>query len=312
MADPGPPRDFIGYGNRVVEGRWPNGARLAVSFVLNFEEGAERNVSDGDTVGEATGEMHYPFGGKGRDLSTESTYEYGSRVGIWRLLNIFDEYHVKMTAFVCGLALLRNPEVGAALRAAGHEPCGHGHRWVEAWRLTANEERRDLRQAIDAIGTTCGERPVGWYNRYAPSERTRELLVEEGGFLYDSNAYNDDAPYFVQTSRGKHLVLPYTHTYNDGRFLASPTYASPSDFVDNCARGIRQLWAEGDRTPRMISIGLHSRIVGQAGRATALREIIECALGLEDVWIARRVDIAKAWLDLSGERNPLDGITTRR
>jgi peptidoglycan/xylan/chitin deacetylase (PgdA/CDA1 family) len=188
----------------------------------------------------------------------------------------------------------RNPEVCSWLREAGHEPCAHGWRWAEEWLLSREEEAERIRQAIDSIERTCGERPVGWYSRWMPSEHTRELLVEEGGFLYDSNAYNDDVPYWVQVGGRPHLVVPYTLTTNDLRFV-NGTLGGPADFFDTCRRALDYLWEEGAECPRMMSIGLHPRWTGQPARASALAEFIEYAIGKGEVWFARRRDIAAWW-----------------
>ncbi len=291
----GTERDFVGYGRAVPKVRWPNDSRLALNLIVNYEEGSERNFLE-DGVNEAA-DIGYQPGDEYRDLSTEHGFEYGSRAGVWRLLNLFREYGIQTTFFACGQALERNPEVAKALVAEDHEPCSHGYRWSEQWKMTRDEEREEIRRGVASIRDTCGERPLGWYCRYGPSINTRELLVEEGGFLYDSNAYNDDLPYFVTIGEVQHLVVPYTHTYNDGRFQIAPTYGSPAAFVDNVTRGIKELWSEGATAPKMMSVGLHPRIVGQASRLNALREIIEYALELGDIWIARRDHIARWWID---------------
>lgn len=292
----GSERDFIGYGRDAPRIQWPNGARVAVSLCLNYEEGAEQNLLDGDPKNEWVGEIAYaPAHASKRDLSQESVYEYGSRAGVWRLLRMFEKYKVQVTAFACAQALERNPSLGRILVDQGHEVCSHGLRWLEPSTLTEAEERQEIRDAIRIITEQCGQRPIGWYSRYAPSDRTRRLLVEEGGFLYDSNAYNDDLPYWLDVNGKQHLVVPYTHTYNDGRFAFSPGYAHPGDFFENARRGIEYLWEEGATHPRMMSIGLHARLVGQAGRAGALRDLIEWCQKKGGVWFARRDEIARWW-----------------
>jgi peptidoglycan/xylan/chitin deacetylase (PgdA/CDA1 family) len=292
----GPERDLVGYGPDPPVVVWPDDARVAVSLVVNYEEGAEYAVVDGDDQGETHGEIGYAFPAGQRDLSTESVFEYGSRVGVWRLLRLFDEYGVKTTFHAAARALERNATAAKAIVDLGHEICAHGWRWEEQWRLSREEEREHIRRAVASIRRTVGERPLGWYSRYGPSSNTRELLVEEGGFLYDSDAYNDDLPYYVEVAGKHHLVIPYTHSYNDGRFTYSPGYGSPQHFVDNCLRAVRELWREGETTPKMMSIGLHPRLVGQAGRTNALREIIESAQALGGVWFCRRIDVARLWL----------------
>ncbi len=290
---PGPRRNFIGYGRYIPQVVWPNGAKVAVNIVVNYEEGSEYSKPAGDERNEGLGEITYSLGNDYRDLSVESTYEYGSRAGIWRLMRLFDEYDVSCTFFACAVALERNPEVAAYLRESSHDFISHGWRWEEHWLLDRATERRHIDWAVESFQQTLGERPIGWYCRYGPSVNTRELVVEEGGFLYDSDAYNDDLPYFTQVDDTQHLVVPYSLTYND---LQGDK--SPDDFANFCKRGIDELWLEGERGyPKMMSIGLHPRLVGQAGRTSALREIIEHGLGKDGVWFARRNDIARWWLD---------------
>ena len=294
---PGPKRDFIGYGPNPPKVRWPDGATVAVNLVVNYEEGSEYSKPAGDDRNEMLGEITYPIGNEYRDLSIESTYEYGSRAGIWRLMRLFDEYDVKVTFFGCAVAFERNPAVGEWLQRAGHDLLSHGWRWIEHWRLSREEEARHIAMAVESFQRTCGQRPPGWYCRYGPSVNTRELVIAEGGFLYDSDAYNDDLPYFVQGARGPHLVVPYSLTYNDIQGTRTP-----SDFLDYCRRGLDELRREGlAGSPKMMSVGLHPRLIGQAGRASALRDFIEYARDLGDVWFARRIDIARWWIDHHAE-----------
>lgn len=294
---PGPTRDYVGYGRDKPAVEWPDGANLALNFVINYEEGSEYAIPAGDGENEALPQLDYEMDPEYRDLAAESVHEYGSRAGIWRLLDLFDEYDVQTTFFACAVALQRNPEVGARIREAGHEPCSHGWRWSEHWRFDREEERKRIQWAIDGIEETCGQRPRGWYCRYGPSVNTRELLVEEGGFTYDSDAYNDDLPYVTEVDGTDHLVIPYSLTYNDFR-IAAQGVGGPSSFVDCCKRGLDEYLKEGrDGRPKMMSIGLHPRLMGQAGRTSALREVIEYANAQGDVWFARRIDIAEWWLD---------------
>jgi peptidoglycan/xylan/chitin deacetylase (PgdA/CDA1 family) len=291
-----PTRDLIGYGRQPPRVGWPGDARVAVSLVLNYEEGSERTMprdGENENLGEVSRDV-----GDYRDLATESVYEYGSRAGVHRLLRLFDRYGVKCTLFAAAEALERNPAVCAWVRDAGHEACAHGWRWAEEWLLSREEEARRIRLAVASIERACGERPVGWYSRWMASEHTRELLVEEGGFLYDSNAYNDDLPYYVDVAGTKHLVVPYTLTTNDLRFV-NGTVGGPGDFFDYCRRALDYLWDEGAECPRMMSIGLHPRWTGQPARASALAEFVEHALARGDVWFARRRDIAEWWLERS-------------
>lgn len=295
---PGPKRHYQGYGRRPPKVQWPDNAKLVVNLVVNHEEGSEYSFPNGDYRNEGLAEIPYVMGSEARDLSAESVYEYGSRAGVWRLLRLFDEYKVKVTFFTAAVALERNPEVGTWIRESGHEPCSHGWRWIEHWRLTREEEQDHIAAAVASIEKICGERPLGWYCRYGPSVNTRELLVAERGFVYDADAYNDDLPYFVEVSGQRHLVVPYSLTYNDGRFVLPQGYGNPGDFFDLCRRGVNELRREGAAGyPKMMSVGLHPRWIGQAGRTSALREFIEYVLSLGDVRFMRRIDIARWWLD---------------
>jgi peptidoglycan/xylan/chitin deacetylase (PgdA/CDA1 family) len=291
-------RDVVGYGRTPPQVRWPDDANVAVNIVVNYEEGSEYSYAAGDEENEGGGgESSYSFPRGIRDLAMESMYEYGSRAGIWRLLRLFDEYDVNVTMFGCAIAFELNPAVAAAAREAGHDLLSHGWRWEEHWRLTREQEREHIRRAIRSFERTWGERPEGWYCRYGPSVNTRELVVEHGGFLYDSDAYNDDLPYFREVDGRRHLIIPYSLTYNDW-----DVRRNPYDFADLLKRGFDELWQEGERGyPKMMSVGLHPRLVGQAGRVSALREFIEHALGKGNVWFARRLDIAHWWLEHHAE-----------
>ncbi len=290
----GPARDLLGYGCRVPRVRWPDGARVAVSLCLNIEEGSERTHATGDDMNEPKAETPRAFPREVRELTTESIFEYGSRAGVHRVLRLFDGYGVKCTAFAAAVALAINREVAAWLVDSSHEICSHGWRWSEQWTMTREEERETIQRAVELFHEVCGVKPVGWYSRYGPSVHTRELLAE-AGFLYDSDAYNDDLPYFTEVKDRRHLVIPYSTVLNDGRFAGGP-YGSPGDFFDYTRRALDYLWGEGETHPRMMSIGLHPRWIGQPSRASALRDFIEYALGKGKVWFAKRVDIANWWL----------------
>lgn len=292
---PGPRRKYVGYGRNAPRVVWPEGARVAVSIVLNYEEGSEYSKAAGDGRNEGLAEIPYAMDPAYRDLAVESVYEYGSRAGVWRLQRLFDALDIKVTFFAAAVALERNPEVAAWLREAGHEPCSHGWRWEEVWTLSREEEKAHLEAAIKSIEETCGARPLGWYCRYGPSVHTRELLVEEGGFVYDSDAYNDDLPYYVEVKGIQHLVIPYSFTYNDARFVLPQGHSGPEAFFDQLRRGLDYLWDEGETHPRMMSIGLHPRLIGQAARTSALKQFIEYAQDKGGVWFARRIDIANWW-----------------
>ena len=236
------PRDVVGYGARPPHAAWPGDARIAVQIVLNYEEGSEYSIPDGDGFSE-TYLSEVPgasLGPNKRDLIVESVYEYGSRAGFWRLMRMFAERDILVTIFGAALALERNPEAARAIAAAGHEVCSHGWRWVGFSDMSIDEERAQMKRAIDSITATIGERPLGWYCRYAPSENTRHLVVEEGGFLYDSDAYDDDLPHYVLVAGKPHLVIPYTLDANDMKFAVAPGFTSPqtqltteSTFVGN-------------------------------------------------------------------------------
>ncbi|APX94735.1 allantoinase [Halomonas sp. 1513] len=292
-----PSRDLIGYGRQRPTGRWPNGARLAVSLVINYEEGSERSLAMGDPDQESMTEWgSYAIPDGTRNLAMESMYEYGSRVGIWRILDILEQARVPATFHACALAFEQNPEVARAAVDAGHEICSHGYRWEEVFRLSEDQEREHIRLAIASFEKTCGKRPVGWYCRYGPSIHTRRLLIEEGGFLYDSDAYNDDVPYFVEVEGTRQLVVPYTSDVNDFRYWNSPGLTQAADFLEYMQESFDVLYDESASGPRMISVGLHPRMVGRPGRVRAIKRFIEYAQRHQDVWFATREEIARAWL----------------
>jgi peptidoglycan/xylan/chitin deacetylase (PgdA/CDA1 family) len=296
-----PVRDLVGYCGKPPEGRWPNGARLAVSVVVNYEEGSERSHAMGDPDQESMTEFgSYAFPAGIRNLAMESMYEYGSRVGVWRVLDVLRDASVPSTIFACAVAFEQNPEVARAVVAQGHEVCSHGYRWEEVFRLSEDEEREHMRLAIESFQRTCGKRPVGWYCRYGASVHTRRLVAEEGGFLYDSDAYNDDVPYFVDVEGKRHLVVPYTPDVNDFRFWNSPGPLQASDFSTYLRESFDVLYAESARGPRMMSIGLHPRIVGRPGRIRGLKDFLHHARQYPDVWFATREEIARAWLSREG------------
>ena len=296
---PGPRREFPGYGRHVPKVVWPNDAKLVVSLCINQEEGSEYSIAAGDGRNEGLAEIPYVMPAEYRDLAAESVYEYGSRAGVFRLMRLFDEYAIDTTWFAAAVAIERNPEVGQWIQETGRvEVCSHGWRWTESWLMSREEEAEQIRWAIESFKQTCGQRPVGWYYRYGPSVNTRELLVEEGGFLYDSDAYNDDLPYFTQVKGKRHLVIPYSFVYNDGRFVLPQGFSSPTDFVDLVKRGMDELLLEGrNGHPKMMSIGLHPRWMGQAGRTSALREVIEYALAQGDVAFMQRRHVGQWWID---------------
>lgn len=293
---PGPRRDVVGYGGQYPKVTWPNGARIAVSLVVNYEEGSELAVGDGDTRTERTlsevAPMPWPEGR--RDLAMESMYEYGARAGFWRLIDIFDQYQVKSTFYACAVALERNRTAARLIREKGHDVVCHGYRWEDVSLLTREQEREHIRLAVKSIAETTGERPTGWYCRYGPSVHTRELVVEEGGFDFDCDAYDDDLPYWTMVGDRKHLVIPYTQVNNDTRFTHGHM-GSPEAFEEHLRYTFDRLYKEGAHHPKMMSIGLHMRVAGQPARAQAVAKFIEYAKSFPEVWFARRFEIAQHW-----------------
>ncbi len=290
------PRDLVGYGPEVPPVNWPGGARLALQFVLNYEEGGENCILHGDSTSEAflseiVGAQAWP--GQ-RHMSMESIYEYGSRVGVWRLLDLFERKSVPITLFGVAMALERNPQVAEAVMKAGHEICSHGYRWIDYRDVPDEIEREHLHKAIEIIQRLTGERPLGWYTGRT-SENTRRLVVEEGGFLYDADDYNDDLPFWTQVQGTDHLVVPYTLDANDMRFATPQGFNSGEQFLGYLRDAFDTLYEEGARTPRMMSVGLHCRLAGRPGRIRAVEQFIDHALGHEGVWFCRRIDIARHW-----------------
>ncbi|HAU41095.1 MAG TPA: allantoinase PuuE, partial [Gammaproteobacteria bacterium] len=282
------PRDLVGYGQRPPPAQWPAGVRIAVQFVVNYEEGGENCVLHGDPASEAflseiVGATPWP--GQ-RHPSMESIYEYGSRVGVWRLLDLFARYEIPLTIFGVAMALERNPAVAEAAMAAGHEICSHGYRWIDYRDVPEDVEREHLERAIEIIRSLTGERPLGWYTGRT-SERTRALVVEEGGFLYDADDYNDDLPFWTQVNGKSHLVVPYTLDNNDMRFATPQGFNSGDQFYSYLRDAFDVLYAESEHTPRMMSVGLHCRLVGRPGRLAALARFIEHTRRFDDVWYGR-------------------------
>jgi peptidoglycan/xylan/chitin deacetylase (PgdA/CDA1 family) len=298
----GPPRDFVGYGRNPPSVTWPDGSPLAVSVVLNYEEGAEYSLLDGDPINDSWGETSSTLPPTVRDMGTETHYEFGSRVGIWRIARIVEEFGIPISCDAPAVALERNPQVARWLADSGHEVIGHGYRWTEDSQLTREQERDAMRRAIESVQRTTGQRVRGWIVRTMPSVNTRELLVEEGGFLYDSDASNDELPYFVDVRGTRHLVVPYSKVYNDVKYLLAPTYGNPGDFFDSLRRAVEYLLVEAARGHggRMLTVGIHARWSGQAHRASAVRDFVEYALGREGVCFMRRIDIARHFIEHYG------------
>jgi putative urate catabolism protein len=291
-------RDFLGYGAAPPDPKWPNGARLAVQIVMNYEEGSEHAIGDGDASSETylTEVPGATLGPGKRDLIVESVYAYGSRAGFWRLMRMFAARDIPITVFGAALALERNPAAAAAIAAAGYEVCSHGWRWTGFHDMAEDEEREQMRRAVASIERTTGTRPYGWYCRYAPSLATRRLVVEEGGFLYDSDAYDDDLPYWTRVGGKPHLVIPYTLDNNDMKFSVAPGFTSGEGFFQYLKDAFDVLYREGKTAPKMMSVGLHTRLAGRPGRAAALERFLDYLVAHEDVWICRRIDIARHWI----------------
>jgi allantoinase len=287
-------RDFVGYGRYPPAPRWPGGARLAVNVVFNYEEGAEASFMDGDGRSDNVSELGPASIPGKRDLAAESRFEYGSRVGFWRLYRIFTERKAPFTVFGCAQALERNPEAAAAIVEAGADVCCHGWRWIQHFNMTADEERAQIARAIASLKTTIGERPLGWYCRYAPSENTRRLLVQEGGFLYDSDYYGDELPFWCEVDGTQHLVVPYSLNNNDG-LVARGALATGAAFFEYLREGFDMLYAEGATAPKMMSVGLHMRVAGHPSRAAGVARFLDYVQSHDDVWLTGRVDIARHW-----------------
>jgi putative urate catabolism protein len=290
------PRDLRGYGPNPPNPRWPGGARLALQIVLNYEEGGENCILHGDSASESfLSEIVNAEALEGvRHMSMESLYEYGSRVGVWRLKKLFDQYKIPITVFAVGMAVEKNPEPVQALHAAGHEICSHGYRWINYQYIDKDIEREHMQRAIRAIEDATGERPLGWYTgRTSPN--TRSLVVEEGGFLYDSDDYSDELPFWDQSHDQPQLIIPYTLDVNDMRFATVQGFNSGSQFLQYLKDSFDVLYAEGSVSPRMMSVGLHCRISGRPGRFAALEAFLKYVRSHDDVWFCRRVDIARHW-----------------
>ncbi|MFQ5784149.1 MAG: allantoinase PuuE [Alphaproteobacteria bacterium] len=295
------PRDMIGYGRRTPDPEWPGGARLALQFVVNYEEGGENCILHGDAASEAFLSESVgaaPLVGA-RNMNMESMYEYGSRAGFWRLHRLFTGRGVALTVYGIAMALARNPEAVAAMNEAGWEIASHGYRWIDYQDMSEDEERAHLHKAIELHQRVAGSRPLGWYTgRNSPN--TRRLVVEEGSFLYDADSYADDLPYWVHDYGRPHLVIPYTLDTNDMRFATPQGFNSGDQFFAYLRDAFDTLYDEGETAPKMMSVGLHCRLVGRPGRTAALARFLDHVQSREAVWICRRIDIARHWR----ERHP--------
>jgi putative urate catabolism protein len=298
------PRDLVGYGPNPPKADWPGGARIAVQFVLNYEEGAENCILHGDQASEAfLSEMvsAQPLVGV-RHISMEQLYEYGSRVGVWRILKLFERTQIPLTIYAVAMAAERHPRAIKAMVDAGHEIASHGYRWINYQYVQEETEREHIRKAMEILTQVAGTRPLGWYTgRTSPN--TRRLVAEYGGFLYDADDYNDDLPYWAVVEGKPELIVPYTLDANDMRFAAVQGFNSGDQFYTYLKDSFDTLYAEGAETPRMMSVGLHCRIVGHPGRIASLARFIDYAKSHEAVWFCRRIDIARHWR----ERHPFGG-----
>jgi allantoinase len=296
------PRDLIGYGNKPPHADWPGNARIAVQFVLNYEEGGENNILHGDSgseqfLSEIIGAPSY----QARHMSMESIYEYGSRAGVWRILNEFEQRGLPLTIFGIAMALQRHPELTKTFVDLGHEIACHGLRWIHYQDIDEATERDHMQKAIEIIQQLTGEIPLGWYTG-RDSPNTRRLVVDNGNFLYDSDYYGDDLPFWteVKTSNDEtrqHLVVPYTLDTNDMRFATPQGFNSGEQFFQYLRDSFDVLYAEGESAPKMLSIGLHCRLAGRPGRFAALQRFLDHIQGHDQVWICRRIDIARHWID---------------
>jgi putative urate catabolism protein len=302
------PRDLVGYGRNPPHARWPGGARLALQFVLNYEEGAENSVLHGDAGSEVfLSEMINPASFPMRHMSMESLYEYGSRAGLWRVLRAFERRGLPLTIFAVADAVRRHAEAAAAFKELGHEIACHGLRWISYQQVDVATERAHLAEALIVLREVFGEVPLGWYTG-RDSPQTRRLVVEHGGLLYDSDSYADDLPYWTQVAAGHgarervvpHLVVPYALDTNDMRFATAQGFNSGTQFFDYLQAAFDTLYVEGDPAgldrPKMLSVGLHCRLAGRPGRVAALEKFLDYVLGHEHVWICRRVEIARHWI----------------
>ena len=292
-------RDLAGYRGQLPDPQWPDSARLALSLVVNVEEGAELFLGDGDERNEPVHEVVDEVGAS-PDLCMASHFEYGTRAGYWRVLDVLERHGVPATFSACGRAIERSPWLAAEAVARGHEVSCHGYRWERHAGMDREREREVVARTFEAVRDACGVAPVGWHTKSSPSPATRELLVEHGGFLYDSDAYNDDLPYVVEVAERPHIVVPYAFDTNDMRFQAGRGFDHADDFTRYCLDAFDWLWREGARQPRMLSIGLHLRIIGRPGRIGGLDRFLAEVIRRGQTWLARRDAIARHWRALTG------------
>ena len=289
-------RDLVGYGEKGKKISWPNNAKLALQIVLNYEEGGENSILNGDKYSETfLSEIIGAKALKGRHISMESIYEYGSRSGFWRLDKLFKEKKIPVTIFGVGLALKQNSEVCNAIKNGDYEIAAHGYRWIDYQDVKKSVEKKHMQKAIKTIKDIFGSRPLGWYTgRCSPN--TRDLVFDDGGFLYDSDSYNDDLPYWEYRGKKKQLIIPYTLDNNDMRFATYQGFNTGDHFYNYLKDSFDALYEEGKTNPKMMSVGLHCRLIGRPGRIQALKKFLDYVLKFEDIWICKRIDIAKHWI----------------
>jgi len=292
------PRDMTGYGKESIHPNWPNKAKIAVQFVLNYEEGGENSILHGDDASETF--LSEIIGAKAyqgaRHMSMESLYEYGSRSGVWRILRLFEEFNIPITIFAVGLAIARNRQLADYLVEHNYDICAHGFRWIDYQFVEEEVEREHIKDCISILTEFLGKRPEGWYTgRNSPN--TRKLIIEEGGFLYDSDAYDDDLPYWANEfdTDSKHLIIPYTLDVNDMRFASPQGFNSGDQFFNYLKDSFDALYKEGETSPKMMSVGMHARILGRPGRIMAMRKFLEYISNFDNVWLCSRREIADHW-----------------
>lgn len=292
------PRDMTGYGKESIHPNWPNKAKIAVQFVLNYEEGGENSILHGDDASETF--LSEIIGAKAyqgaRHMSMESLYEYGSRSGVWRILRLFEEFNIPITIFAVGLAIARNRQLADYLVDHNYDICAHGFRWIDYQFIEEEVEREHIKDCISILTEFLGKRPEGWYTgRNSPN--TRKLIIEEGGFLYDSDAYDDDLPYWANEfdTDSKHLIIPYTLDVNDMRFASPQGFNSGDQFFNYLKDSFDALYKEGETSPKMMSVGMHARILGRPGRIMAMRKFLEYISNFDNVWLCSRREIADHW-----------------
>ena len=289
-------RDMVGYGSNELKISWPNNARIAVQIVLNYEEGAENCVLNGDKHSEVfLSEIIGAQPIKGRHVNMESLYEYGSKRGFWRLHKLFQEKKIPITIFGVGMALEKNPEICKAIKDADYEIASHGWRWIDYQNIKKSEEKKHMKLAVKTIKKIFGKRPLGWYTgRCSPN--TRDLVFEDGGFLYDSDSYSDDLPYWEIRKKKKQLIIPYTLDNNDMRFATNQGFNTGDHFFTYLKDSFDALYEEGKTNPKMMSVGLHCRLIGKPGRIQSLKKFLDYIQKHQNVWICKRIDIAKHWI----------------